>query len=69
MRSIKIENRSIGVDFEPYVIAELSANHNGSLSRAKEIIQMAKRSGADAVSGRKDAGGVDRDLRIGSRPY
>ena len=49
MRSIKIENRSIGVDFEPYVIAELSANHNGSLSRAKEIIQMAKRSGADAV--------------------
>ena len=49
MRSIKIENRSIGVDFEPYVIAELSANHNGSLSRAKEIIQMAKRSGADSV--------------------
>ena len=49
MRSIKIENRSIGVDFEPYIIAELSANHNGSISRAKEIIQMAKRSGADAV--------------------
>ena len=49
MRSIKINNRSIGVDFEPYVIAELSANHNGSIDRAKKIIHMAKKSGADAV--------------------
>ena len=46
---IKIGKRSIGPNFEPYVIAELSANHNGQINRAKEIIKMAKRAGAHAV--------------------
>lgn len=47
--SFKIENRFIGADAPPYIIAELSANHNGSLERALETIDAAKRCGADAV--------------------
>lgn len=44
-----INGRSIGVDFSPYVIAEMSANHNGDISNAYKIIEMALRAGADAV--------------------
>ena len=33
----------------PFVIAEISANHNESLSQAKKLIDLAKNSGADAV--------------------
>ena len=46
---ITIDNRKIGSDFSPYIIAEMSANHNGDISRAFEILEMAKRCGADAV--------------------
>lgn len=45
----KIKNRSISVTDAPYVIAELSANHNGDIGKAFEIIKSAKESGADAV--------------------
>ncbi len=47
--SIKINGRSIGLDYPPYVIAELSANHNGRLENALKIIEVAKEAGADAV--------------------
>lgn len=46
---VVIEGREIGVSKPPYVIAELSANHNGSLETALRIITEAKRAGADAV--------------------
>ena len=46
---IKIDGRKIGVDHPPYIIAEMSANHNGSIDRAINIIEAAKESGADAV--------------------
>ena len=46
---IEIANRPIGVDYAPYVIAELSANHNGKLDTAMKIIEEAKKTGADAV--------------------
>lgn len=49
MSQIEIGNRKIGIGFPAYVIAEMSANHAGSLSRAKEIIYMAKESGADCI--------------------
>lgn len=44
-----IAGRRIGADQQPYVIAELSGNHNGELERAFEIMAMAKARGADAV--------------------
>ncbi|WP_278382593.1 pseudaminic acid synthase [Pseudoalteromonas distincta] len=46
---ITIDDRKIGPDFPPYIIAELSANHNGDINRAFEILEMAKRCGADAI--------------------
>ena len=46
---MKINNRKIGTDFPPYIIAELSANHNGSLETALKIIEQAKICGADAI--------------------
>ena len=49
MGEFNINNRKIGVDHSPYVIAEMSANHNGDINNAYKIIEMAKVSGADAV--------------------
>ncbi|HVK99654.1 MAG TPA: pseudaminic acid synthase [Dongiaceae bacterium] len=46
---IYIAGRRIAADAEPYVVAELSANHNGKLSTALNIITEAKKAGADAV--------------------
>ena len=49
MTQIEIAGRPIGPDHAPYVIAELSANHNGKLDIAMRIIEEAKKAGADAV--------------------
>lgn len=46
---IHIAGRRIAADTSPYVIAELSANHNGKLETALRIIEEAKKVGADAV--------------------
>ncbi len=46
---LKIERRRISSDKPPYLIAELSANHNGKIETAIEILEAAKRSGADAI--------------------
>ncbi|MEC8009622.1 MAG: pseudaminic acid synthase [Pseudomonadota bacterium] len=46
---MKIANREIGDHASPFVIAEVSGNHNGSIKRAKEIILAAKNAGAHAV--------------------
>ena len=45
----KIGNKTISIDHPPYIIAELSANHNGSIDLAKKSILAAKESGADAI--------------------
>lgn len=49
MSYIEIDGRKIGSDFPPYVIAELSANHNGVLQKALDTISEAKKRGADAI--------------------
>jgi len=49
MNRIHIDGRAIGPEYPPYVIAELSANHNGLLENALRIIDEAKKAGADAV--------------------
>ena len=46
---MKIAGRDIGVEHKPYVIAEMSANHNGNIETAFKIIELAKNAGADAV--------------------
>lgn len=49
MSYIHIAGRRISADEHPYIIAELSANHNGKLDIAMKIIEQAKIAGADAV--------------------
>lgn len=46
---MEIAGRPIGPDCAPYIIAELSANHNGDFGQALRIIDAAKAAGADAV--------------------
>lgn len=46
---IEIDGRKIGGAHLPYVIAEMSANHNGNIDTAFAIISQAKQAGADAV--------------------
>ncbi|MEH0760256.1 pseudaminic acid synthase [Vibrio sp. 16] len=46
---ITIDDRKIGPDYPPYIIAELSANHNGDINRAFQIMEEAKKAGADAI--------------------
>ena len=46
---IQIGNRLVGEGAPVYMIAEMSANHAGSLERAREIIHAAKESGADCI--------------------
>lgn len=48
-QAITIAGRKIGPDHLPYVIAEMSANHNGRLETAFAIIDAAQQAGADAV--------------------
>ncbi|CDG81592.1 pseudaminic acid synthase [Janthinobacterium agaricidamnosum] len=47
--SIKIGNRLIGKNHAPFVIAEMSGNHNQSLERALEIVEAAAKTGAHAL--------------------
>ena len=46
---MKIGNFNINEDSKVFIIAELSANHNGSLKTALETIRAAKRAGADCI--------------------
>lgn len=46
---MRIEDRQIGQNVAPFVIAEMSGNHNQSLERALEIVEAAARSGAHAL--------------------
>ena len=48
-KEIKIGNHLIGDDHPVYFIADIAANHDGNLDRAKQLIKLAKESGADAV--------------------
>jgi N-acetylneuraminate synthase/sialic acid synthase len=49
MRKLVIDNKTIQDDGDCYVIAEIGHNHQGSLETAKEMFNVAKECGADAV--------------------
>lgn len=46
---IRIGSKEIGAGRKPFVIAEMSGNHNGELSRALDIVRVAAECGADAI--------------------
>lgn len=46
---IEISGRKIGLDHPPFIIAEMSGNHNQSLDRALEIVEAAAKTGAHAL--------------------
>lgn len=46
---IQIENRKIGRNNKPFIIAEMSGNHNQSLERALRLVDLAAEAGVDAV--------------------
>ena len=46
---ITVGDRTIGPDHEPFVIAEMSGNHNGDLERALDIVRAAGQAGASAL--------------------
>jgi len=49
MNEVVIDGTKIGPNNKPYIIAELSANHNGSIERALKTMEMAASMGADAI--------------------
>ncbi len=49
MQDILIENHIIGCGHRPFIIAEMSGNHNQSLERALEIVEAAAKTGAHAL--------------------
>lgn len=49
MKKILIDKKEIGLENPPYIIAELSANHNGDIQKALRLIELAKQAGANAV--------------------
>ena len=48
-KEIIIDGTKIGDNHPPYIIAEVSGNHNGDIERAKQLIKVAKDAGASAV--------------------
>lgn len=65
MKTFSLDGRAIGPDQSPYIIAEMSANHNGNIDTAHRLIEEAKKAGADAVkmqTYRPDTITLDSDL-------
>ena len=49
MKSIKFGNTPVGLESKPFIIAEMSGNHNASLERALDIVEAAAKAGASCV--------------------
>lgn len=49
MEIIDIQSKKIGADYPPFVVAEMSGNHNQSLERALKIVEAAAKAGAHGI--------------------
>src|SRR5207245_11129923 len=49
MSTVRLGNRIVGQDFPTYFIADISANHDGDLERAKLLIRLCAEAGANAA--------------------
>ena len=49
MKDIQIEGKAIGVGHPTYFIADVAANHDGDIERAKDLIYLCAEAGADAA--------------------
>jgi len=49
MRDLKIGGKTIGLNYPTYFIADIAANHDGDLERAKDLIYLCAEAGADAA--------------------
>ena len=49
MKDINLANKIIGKNSRTFIVAELSANHNGDINRAKEIIKELAKTSTDAI--------------------
>ena len=49
MKEIKVGNKFIGTNHKPFIIAEMSGNHNGDIQRALALVKAAADAGADAL--------------------
>ena len=49
MKEIQIKNKTIGMSHPTYFIADVAANHDGDLERAKDLIYLCAEAGADAA--------------------
>ena len=47
---IRISNKSIGLNYRPFIIAEMSGNHNQSLEKALEIVEIAAATGVHVLN-------------------
>ena len=76
--TVEIGNRPVGPDHPAYIIGEIGINHNGDIEKAKELIDVAREAGCDAVKFQKrnpdvcvpeEQKGVMRDTPWGTMKY
>ena len=49
MKKVRIGSKWVGDGRRVYIVAEIGSNHDGSLTQAKKLVDLAKKAGADAV--------------------
>ena len=47
--TFSVDERKVGIEYPTYFIADIAANHDGDLGRAKQLVYLAAEAGADAA--------------------